>query len=515
MSDPITPTLPDPQATVDAALGNPPMKDETPLAFAAPTLNALPPTPPTTAPTAPPQPAMPPMPEPAPSTNTESSYLPPVPPAPLNNVEPEAKPKTKSKIMLVVLGIFGLLGMLGTGGYYVYTQMAKTGQIAYTGEGFPYSEAECPKHCDGTHALAWKGQYGCRWSGETCNGGGTTPPAGGVKSCPPGGVPDPNDPGRTISCTCTGNYTYCGGIIDKCVSNADLAAAGGGCNKYGESIGIPTTYGASCKVGSTTDKIKWVKTCNCADSKGAKGDYLFDRNGDCIKLNADNVDTGMGLCGIVKNGACAPLDAGGNTTPNPWSCDATGCRILSNVAGADKCFVMKFTCAGTKAGQSCLDGEDKPPSQSKSFDTAASFCGKVQQIDVSCGPGKSETRTKIFPPCGSKPPSAPPSAPPSSPPNTPVIACTGLTQTPATTPVIGQTVTFTCAGTITPASAGTLSYKFRYSLDNGADQLLENKTATTAELNISACGTYSVQCKACATISGVLTCDPVWTGAVQ
>ena len=108
----------------------------------------------------------------------------------------------------------------------------------------------------------------------------------------------------------------------------------------------------------------------------------------------------------------------------------------------------------------------------------------------------------------------PPTTPPSTPPVVPVLACTGLTNTPAA-PVIGQTVTFTCAGTLTPTGAATLSYKFKYSLNDGADQLLTNKTNTTAELAITACGTYSVQCKVCATIAGVLKCDPTWTGAIQ
>jgi hypothetical protein len=97
------------------------------------------------------------------------------------------------------------------------------------------------------------------------------------------------------------------------------------------------------------------------------------------------------------------------------------------------------------------------------------------------------------------------------------LACTGITSTPAVTtpPVIGGIVTFTCAGTITPAAAGTLSYKFRYSIDGGAPVALANKTPTTAELTIAACGSYSVQCQTCATVLGVLRCDPNWTGATQ
>jgi hypothetical protein len=98
-------------------------------------------------------------------------------------------------------------------------------------------------------------------------------------------------------------------------------------------------------------------------------------------------------------------------------------------------------------------------------------------------------------------------------PNAPVMACTGITRAPLTTPSIGSTYTFTCSGTITPANAGTLSYKFRYSINNGTMTALANKTATTAELTVAACGDYKVECQTCATIAGVLKCDPIWTGA--
>lgn len=99
---------------------------------------------------------------------------------------------------------------------------------------------------------------------------------------------------------------------------------------------------------------------------------------------------------------------------------------------------------------------------------------------------------------------------PSLPPATLTMACMGLTRTPTTTPAIGSVLTFTCAGTVTPATAGTLSYKYRYSINSGTYKLMTSNTLT-----IAACGTYSVECQACATLNGVLTCDPTWTGATQ
>ncbi len=98
----------------------------------------------------------------------------------------------------------------------------------------------------------------------------------------------------------------------------------------------------------------------------------------------------------------------------------------------------------------------------------------------------------------------------------PVMACISITKAPTGgAAAIGDKLTFTCAGSVTPPSAGTLSYKFRYSINNGAVTELVNKTPTTAELTIAACGTYKVECQACATLNGVLTCKPTWTGATQ
>ncbi|MBP9670049.1 hypothetical protein KBD75_01460 [Candidatus Woesebacteria bacterium] len=98
-----------------------------------------------------------------------------------------------------------------------------------------------------------------------------------------------------------------------------------------------------------------------------------------------------------------------------------------------------------------------------------------------------------------------------------IMSCTGLTYTPSTAPVIGDKLVFTCAGTVTPSTAGTLSYKFRYSTNGGTPVALTNlvATPTKAELTINSCGTYKVECQACATIAGVLKCDPTWIGATQ
>ena len=134
--------------------------------------------------------------------------------------------------------------------------------------------------------------------------------------------------------------------------------------------------------------------------------------------------------------------------------------------------------------------------------TSSCFLGYGEQCGEpgQCGPG-----TNVRSP--SPKPSVPASPNPSP---SPTMACTGLTQTPATQPVVGSKLTFTCAGSVTPSNASTLSYNFRYAINNGAWVNLTNKTTTTAELTISSCGTYKVECRACATFGGLIKCDPFW-----
>ncbi|MBP9702096.1 hypothetical protein KBD69_00265 [Candidatus Woesebacteria bacterium] len=137
------------------------------------------------------------------------------------------------------------------------------------------------------------------------------------------------------------------------------------------------------------------------------------------------------------------------------------------------------------------------------------FCGTVQ-VDTPNG------HTSYSSTCGCNKPEETPNPTPTPTPSVPVFStlmCSNLTRTPTTTPVIGDKVTFTCVGASVPAGSVNLSYKFRYSLNSGSYINLTNKTATTSELSIAACGNYSVECQACGTINGVLTCDPNWAGA--
>lgn len=253
-----------------------------------------------------------------------------------------------------------------------------------------------------------------------------------------------------------------------------------------------------------TDKQRFFKFCNC----GGKA-YYFDAEGTC-----GTVDDGFSLCAVTKYATCVN-DAGGTgngQTACDYTCTNSGCQCKSG-----DCQVYHWKCDRvTNLGGGCQDGTPKI-GQSASFSAS---CGS-EQIDVVCN-GKnvdfrSRTNTAV---CGSpsKPPTvitSPSPSPSPSPSTTTAMSCTGISKNVAT-PEIGDKVTFTCAGSTTPASLGSsLAYNFRYNINSGNWQTLANKTSTTAELSVDACGTYAVQCRACLTTAGTITCDPVWQGATQ
>ena len=497
-------SMPNSETTITPAMG-----DDTPLAFASkPDMTAT-------------------------TTNVGSSYLPPNPtptPSTATVASEPVKKKVKSKMMMLVLGLISLMGILGGVGYYAYYLYGTVNPVLIAGV------AENDKDsCDGCYKGGW-----LRWDNatQTCKhtgicgsdvpGKDTEPPDNPAP--PPSEKPAPGDG------NCGTGYAYCGGAIDKCVSHAALAAAGGGCNKYGEEVyGIPTTYGANPGRGACTPEQLSSGATQCEPEEcGGTQTYCFDRPGSCTSnkiVRNDGSVVDMGLCGLVgsTNGTtgkfqeypslfCTQQDVNNQVDgcavagdlKYSYSCGINGCETDDS-----QCKVVRYSCSGTANNESCVDTSTNYIAGSMTSGNSINFtnqCGTVQQIDVMCGPtGYKMSRTRINPPCetGENPP-------PSAPPGTPTMACTGLTRSPNTaSPAIGETLTFTCAGTVTPSTAGTLSYKFRYKIGSGALTPLTNKTTTTAELTLAACGTYTVECQACTTLNGVLTCDPQWIGATQ
>lgn len=247
--------------------------------------------------------------------------------------------------------------------------------------------------------------------------------------------------------------------------------------------------------------------------------------GVCKKEKANEEPGGGGTECVNDNSCAAGFYCGGNKSctrvPEGQACSSGKCERIDQCIAGDGC---PTSCSNYKTswgamvftqepggGKFCdADGREceryriemrqaNPPSGATAIHCFVKYgeqCGEPGQ----CGPG-----TNVRSP--SPKPSVPASPNPSP---SPTMACTGLTQTPATQPVVGSKLTFTCAGSVTPSNASTLSYNFRYAINNGSWVNLTNKTTATAELTISACGTYKVECRACATFGGLIKCDPFW-----
>lgn len=497
MTDTTDQTIANPQSLVDAALSSPPAvasppalapsgemppAEEMPLGFVNP-----PPTSATTTTTTSTQPV---------DDATTLPPVPPVPPAPSATELPKKKGSLKRTIG-IVLGVLVFGTVISVGGLYAYMRLGigepiKIAKVQIGVKG-PVKDIDNKEDCNGESNggwLVWR-NGGCKVTGISGN------PDKNTEN--PNALPAEVAPGAGNSCG-TG-YAYCGGGINKCVSEGALVGVGGGCNKYGEVVyGIPTVYGANYQSSASST---FFKGCDC-DNNGVSETY-FDKDGYCNQKTAptgvkgDNYNT-MGLCAV--SGSYASDDPNAIYTPRDPVDNRYTCTDLKCTALVGTCTTLKYTCSETVGGNSCSNTSSAFISQTNAASSTSftSKCGTVEQLDVMCGGKYATSRTKINPPCSDKETTTTSSS----------MACTGITRAPTTVPAIGDVVSFTCSGTVTPSTAGTLSYKYRYSINGGTYIPMTSNTLTVA-----ACGTYSVQCQACATLDGVLTCDPTWTGATQ
>ncbi len=401
----------------------------------------------------------------------------------------QAKPKGKAgKILVALVGFLMIAGGV-FGGYQYYLKNYGTDADIAIIETTPQDQCN---GCVRGGRLVWRNGR-CVHTG-TCEGDSTpTPSVANV--------------GSYRSCTDAG-YAWCGGCGGFCNTTSDQT-----CNQMQVSrCGEPVVSGASC---SSTSGGRFTKGCDCSGPAG--DDTWFDRNGICSSKDAaGTVDPSYydtyGLCAVARGGC---PDGNATTGPNAamYSCNNSGCSV-TDAGFAAGYRVYKYQCNRiTDLSGGCQDGN---PTGARSA-TFSATCGS-EQIDV--GDGSSRTpvdfRSRTYATaCGTSTTTTPTPSP--SPSVTPVsMACTGITRTPTTdTPAIGTTMTFTCAGTLSPATAAraNITYKFRYSKNAGADVALPNKTATTAELTITSCGNYKVDCQACVTFNGVAQCDPIWSAA--
>lgn len=486
--------------------------EEAPLAFAAP-------------PAADPvmaDPVQPTLPPPPPTPVTPPMTPPPVvPPSP--SPEMPVKKKGLAQVVATVVGILLLIGAVGTGALYYYNSslVQESAQIAAISD---LEKSECSGCSPAGYKLKWLTLKGCVVTETRCTGGLDAPEDPGAEKAP----------ATKALCDANPNYgSWCAGCVNKCVSWGELG--GIGCNAYvSNKCGTPIIYGANGtpKVGTAACNVNGVnKECQCGTRS-----YCFDKTGICNQAEADKANADqpgsylgtnydqMGLCSAVGNydpatGGFTPRTS---TNDNRYTCTDNGCSVLDS--SWPTCYTIRYTCSDTVAGNSCTTSSSAfisatQPAQSTSFEGK---CGTVEQLDVSCGQsGYVTSRTRKNAECFSTPRSSgtprpsTPSSPTPTPSGAPSMSCTGITRAPTTAPVVGSALTFTCAGQVRPTSAGTLNYKFRYRVNSGAYTTLANATATTAQLTIEACGSYEVQCQACTTLNGVLTCDPIWTGATQ
>jgi len=450
---PVTPPVLPPQPLAPEPIEPPPVPTIVPP--------SVPPVPPATA-SVDPSP-IPSVPTP-PTTTTEELPLglaTPPPPHPLGDGTVPApippKPKKGRKALAFLAGfIFLISGILG-GGYYFLKNYFPTSPstIANIQSNYP-SPKECNGACDNGRLLKWDyGQDKCIDSGKACVGTVSHSVELDVSydKCKEG---EPK-----LSAWCDG----CGGF---CIAPVDKT-----CNQMAiEKCGEYPTYGANIVA------CDGKELTNCQTECGK----CFDSVGLCKKTTVvGGKDVEIGLCGIVDLVSHNPAPSG---TKNYYYCPG----VFTDMPGG-------------------CSTPGKPPN-------LGCYCGTLQ---IDTGSGFESSIMKCG--CGGTKPSKPPvlpSIPPSpSPSPSYSMSCTGLTKNVAA-PIVGSKITFTCAGaTVPPAGATLLKYDFRYNIDGGVWKTLTNKTKATAELTIAACGSYSVQCRACVTYGGQTTCDPIWQGATQ
>lgn len=385
------------------------------------------------------------------------AQVPPILTTPSTTDIGSAKPKKRStKLVAMVVAIFMAFSIIGSLSYQMFTGENIIALVATKKPKDITSQADCNGQSNGGW-LVWRNGE-CKVTGISGN---TTNPDKNTEN------PNIQNANTQTGCEgsggfwCTGTdasgqpYSFCG-------SNTN----GKACYQQAIDKGITVQIGNVACV-QTPDGLGWVPDPSMK--------YNNDPNG-VGAVNGKSVHQQVYEQCQAQKGSFTAL---GNK--EMWLCPkGTTVACTSNVPGAKRFYGNPSGC----------------------------FCGVIQ-VDTGTG------HTSYSSTCGCDKPEA--TLTPSTPTVTvtPTLMCTGLTHTPTTTPVVGDKLTFTCAGSSTPAGAVNLTYKFRYNLNNGAYVSMTNKTATTSELTIASCGTYKVQCQACGTINGVLTCDPTWTTATQ
>lgn len=383
------------------------------------------------------------------------------------NTTPSApiKTKKKSKVFAMVAGFFLLFVTIGTVAYNALGDPITIAGVTIGKNGRP-SEIDNKEDCDGESNGGW-----LVWRNGSCKVTGSS------------GSEDKNNDG----------------VGDKDTVNPNLQIDANNLKNEGSCEGAGKGY-------------VW---CESVDSAGKS--YAFCNTGGkgCNQAAIDKgytIQIGKVECAQAPNGQWLPTIETVNSISGASTSNETKIQQLEAVKNQCSANAGSFTGSGNKEMWLCPKGTtvactaNVPGAKRYYGNPAGCFCGVIQ-VDTGSG------HTSYSSTCGCDKDNPEPSTPTIT--TNPTLMCSSLTRTPTTTPAVGDKVTFTCVGASTPAGAVSLTYKFRYSLNSGAYVAMTNKTATTSELTIASCGSYKVQCQACGTINGVLTCDPNWTAATQ
>jgi len=461
IQEPVVPKVPEIPPMPTPVVNNiPTMGDDMPLAFAMPAPSSSPVEPlPTTTSTTPIAPVT------APATDSTSSYLPPVPPAPVMTPE---QPKKKKKLGLVIGGVVALFVFVfgGIAGYQYLT----TGEVPMIARVFPANYWKDKQAEDAP--TGYKAQIVANQAQDQ---------AMYVNNLLKDKHIDlSTQTADTINANVNLSSTEKQALLDaKTIQNAT----------------VQRLIDASSSVGSDdpglVGSFGWCYTCGDNGRMATEDDFKDDKNEIAGMYPSTEAS-------VNKNGQMWVMYSNADTANAAVAYNDANSNILEKVvvyaggkANADG--TLQTISLPTTEEIAAHPGETWVPGGVGGVGgwhwTMCTNGGGVNGVGCDVTTNTKTEKTTVTE-------------------TAPTMACTGITTSPATTPVIGSTLTFTCAGTVTPSTAGTLSYKYRYSINGGATTAMTSNTLTVA-----ACGTYTVECQACATLSGVLTCSPIWTGA--
>jgi len=444
------------------------------------------------------------------------------PPLPVGVQKAPEKPKgkKKGKVLFVILGLFALLGSMAGGGYWYFMNNADPLTIMLYSPDALIRQRERTGMCKGAACLA--------------------PELGNLKKKADDGDANAQSYLNSLTDDRAGSV---GANTLAIVEMNEIAKGEKRVGSLGSNEGTVTTG-----IGNALDYCQSHGGSNCSTVEGMSSFLktfnvtLYNEYQRTLSAQGLSSQSDLPAVDVAINNLCNDGNSGKIVSINDWPegfdvgdnrVTAIDCRVTQtgkfvgiayyDFAGLQVTSRMNDPngCAGltrTSAGESHNGGFVGCNGTQNCFCSGDVAVGDTYTGGaITCVADYANDSCALTPPTGTvyitEPPDEPPDEPPGEtpPPTTPVLACTSLSKN-VIAPKIGDAVTFTCAGSVTPAGATTLTYAFRYRIDAGAWTSL-TPSATTASLTIASAGAYDVECQACGTIENASVCDPTWTGA--